>query len=309
MAIEEILKALAHKDNKFPREALEQAIAQKDEITPHLLKILERVADRPEEFIRTGSKIDLYALYLLAQFREQRACPLVVRIASLPSKTVSDLLVDTKTEGLPQILASVCGGDTSLIKQLVENRDADEFVRDSALRSLLALVVSGDVSREEVMSYFASLFDGKLEKEPSAVWDGLVCSATDLYPEEVYDKIKKAYAEGLVHTGVVSLDDVDRDLALGKEAALARLRGDEHLHLVENVIEEMEWWACYEEPDRRAKRSEKNFPAFSALFEKGSFDPRIGEKSTASIKPTIKVGRNDPCPCGSGKKYKKCCGA
>ena len=21
------------------------------------------------------------------------------------------------------------------------------------------------------------------------------------------------------------------------------------------------------------------------------------------------VGRNDPCPCGSGKKYKKCCGA
>jgi preprotein translocase subunit SecA len=30
-----------------------------------------------------------------------------------------------------------------------------------------------------------------------------------------------------------------------------------------------------------------------------------------SPKPTIssvKVGRNDPCPCGSGKKYKKCCG-
>ena len=24
---------------------------------------------------------------------------------------------------------------------------------------------------------------------------------------------------------------------------------------------------------------------------------------------TVKVGRNDPCPCGSGKKYKKCCGA
>ena len=23
----------------------------------------------------------------------------------------------------------------------------------------------------------------------------------------------------------------------------------------------------------------------------------------------VKIGRNDPCPCGSGKKYKKCCGA
>ena len=25
-------------------------------------------------------------------------------------------------------------------------------------------------------------------------------------------------------------------------------------------------------------------------------------------RPTLKVNRNDTCPCGSGKKYKKCCG-
>jgi uncharacterized protein YchJ len=28
----------------------------------------------------------------------------------------------------------------------------------------------------------------------------------------------------------------------------------------------------------------------------------------AAALPRAKVGRNDPCPCGSGKKYKKCCG-
>ena len=28
-----------------------------------------------------------------------------------------------------------------------------------------------------------------------------------------------------------------------------------------------------------------------------------------TVKATVKVGRNDPCPCGSGKKFKKCCGA
>jgi uncharacterized protein YecA (UPF0149 family) len=26
------------------------------------------------------------------------------------------------------------------------------------------------------------------------------------------------------------------------------------------------------------------------------------------VRKEAKVGRNDPCPCGSGKKYKKCCG-
>ena len=27
----------------------------------------------------------------------------------------------------------------------------------------------------------------------------------------------------------------------------------------------------------------------------------------SALEPPVKVGRNDPCPCGSGKKYKKCC--
>jgi len=37
-----------------------------------------------------------------------------------------------------------------------------------------------------------------------------------------------------------------------------------------------------------------------------------GDGSSTANKPVIakhKAGRNDPCPCGSGKKYKKCCGA
>ena len=33
------------------------------------------------------------------------------------------------------------------------------------------------------------------------------------------------------------------------------------------------------------------------------------EKSSHTVIKPPKVGRNDPCPCGSGKKYKKCCGA
>ena len=35
----------------------------------------------------------------------------------------------------------------------------------------------------------------------------------------------------------------------------------------------------------------------------GVIDPKPAQRVAVS------VGRNDPCPCGSGKKYKKCCGA
>ncbi|WP_207456235.1 YchJ family protein [Azospirillum sp. SYSU D00513] len=49
--------------------------------------------------------------------------------------------------------------------------------------------------------------------------------------------------------------------------------------------------------------------------ETGSFAKRDGRwfyvDGVLGARPrsTPKVGRNDPCPCGSGKKYKKCCGA
>jgi uncharacterized protein len=38
-------------------------------------------------------------------------------------------------------------------------------------------------------------------------------------------------------------------------------------------------------------------------------DFRLGGQRTPVTREAPKVGRNDPCPCGSGKKFKKCCGA
>lgn len=38
------------------------------------------------------------------------------------------------------------------------------------------------------------------------------------------------------------------------------------------------------------------------LYETGAL------KTTTVVRDGKKIGRNDPCPCGSGKKYKKCCG-
>ena len=36
--------------------------------------------------------------------------------------------------------------------------------------------------------------------------------------------------------------------------------------------------------------------------------PEMPSKGKTIVRDTPKIGRNDPCPCGSGKKYKKCCG-
>jgi uncharacterized protein YchJ len=45
---------------------------------------------------------------------------------------------------------------------------------------------------------------------------------------------------------------------------------------------------------------------FMALYNLQNNKKMLNEKESIRTEP--KVGRNDPCPCGSGKKYKKCCG-
>ena len=50
-------------------------------------------------------------------------------------------------------------------------------------------------------------------------------------------------------------------------------------------------------------------PAWNDIFtEERQKELYLEQKKSGTIVKEAKIGRNDPCPCGSGKKYKKCCG-
>lgn len=52
-----------------------------------------------------------------------------------------------------------------------------------------------------------------------------------------------------------------------------------------------------------------NLPQWEAIFsEEKRKELYLEQKKSGTIVKGPKIGRNDPCPCGSGKKYKKCCG-
>ena len=62
---------------------------------------------------------------------------------------------------------------------------------------------------------------------------------------------------------------------------------------------------------------EKIFSSTTVLYKSKAFSQTLGIIEETEEKPKLdttnidisKIGRNDPCPCGSGKKFKKCCGA
>jgi Protein of unknown function (DUF1186)/SEC-C motif len=294
MEASEIVCQFEQANGRFAREAIEAAVANREEVGPELLRILDETVERAAQLDGEGHYIaHLYAMFLLAQFREVRAYPLVIRIASLPGEMLHSLCGDFVTEALGRVMASVCGGELDGIQSVIENKDADKWARGAALSSLVTLVAAGQKSREEIVSYFARLFRGKLVRKWSHVWDSLLAYASDLYPLELIDDIERAYQEGLVDPGYVGWDEIKCDMALGKDRVLARLAGDPHHTLVEDTAREMQWWSCFRDDDRN-----RTIIAPEALINVPQFH-----------RPSPKTGRNDPCPCGSGKKYKKCCGA
>jgi preprotein translocase subunit SecA len=56
-----------------------------------------------------------------------------------------------------------------------------------------------------------------------------------------------------------------------------------------------------EEMERRQRRQQMLLAQQQAAASGGTGNSQVKREAP-------KVGRNDPCPCGSGKKYKKCCG-
>ena len=298
MDIQELLIRLDRHRGSFPKDLVAEVIARREEVSPRFLEILEDVDKNPEAWLENdGRMIHIYALYGLALFRDIRAYPLLVRIFSRPGEFSFELAGDVVTQDLGRILASVSGGDVNGMIALIENERVNEWVRSVAMDGMVALVTTGQRTRDEVMAYFLQLFH-KLERTPGTQWDGLVNACADLGPREAIEELRRAYADGLVDSGSIDWEDIEQALAPGQQAAAQRARYRDPL--ITDLARNMGWMQCFHH-EARGHKGERD-------IEEDLPDSLSSEYATAPARRTTpKVGRNEPCPCGSGRKFKKCC--
>lgn len=291
MSIQKALEKLGYNnDGAFPREALIEIIDNREEAIPLLLGIIEYSIENFDRLAMEDAYFaHIYAMYLLAQFREKKAYPLLIRLFSIPGDSVLDFTGDVVTEDLGKIFYSVCHGDIEPLKSLIENSNANEFVRAAGLKCLLIMVATGQKSRSEIIDYYKELFNTKLERHASHVWDALASYSCRLYPEEVFSEIKRALDEGLVDPFFMGFESIQEAIKKGKDEILYDLekRNSYKYRSIDDTVSELRGWACFNQPESNKDRN--------------------SAKKHASVRNDNKTGRNDPCPCGSGKKYKKCC--
>lgn len=243
----EILEALDHYDGSYKRAAVNAALEVREEITPHLIGLLENILVDPQKYLDEEHDAHPYALVLLAHWREQKAQEVIVKIFSLPGDIANDLFGDMKTETLPIALFLTCGGSIDKIRELVLNKNANEYCRGSALKAMAYAAASGIAQRVETMNFFATLFTGNEAEPASYFWSELACCILDLYPEGYMDVIKKAYDDGLIDPGYVDLDSFGETLEKGKDATMARIQKDIGMSVADDIHQYMSWWSCYDQ--------------------------------------------------------------
>ena len=290
--ISEILDGFKIFDGIYKRELIDSAIELKDEISPHLIKILESVLSDPEKHIENNKRIDhVYSIMLLGHFRESKAHNVIVDLFSLPDDMSYKLYGDLISGDLATIIVRTCGRHIDLIKSMVLNKNIYGFCRIAAANAMAYAVVDGIVTREEVLSFFGTLFTGNEADEMPDFWSILATYVYYLYPEEIMDTIKQAYDDGLIFSGAIGYGEFEEMLEAGEEKCLERLKNNYKRQSLDDIHDSMSGWACFKQAKKDPVPIEMPIPS----------------KVPALKGKTKKIGRNAPCPCGSGKKYKKCC--
>jgi hypothetical protein len=298
MDLETAIQAFARAGNDLPREAMQWTLDHWDEAAPELLSVLERYtsgADRSDEAARAV----LFILHLAGEKQDTRAFSLLCRLAQ-DGEAVEAALGDGTTITLKQILISTYDGNLDTLKGLIEAAEADEFVRAEAMEALAYLTATGRIPREETEAYLTRLYDTLQPQQESFVWSGWVLAIALLGLEALSGVVRHAFERGLIDPMVMGYDDFRRDLerTLADPARMAGFEYDQ-IGPLEDAIGELSGWYAFSDAAQQDQERWAPSPEDAGLA--------YADTPLPFVDPFKGVGRNDPCPCGSGKKFKKCC--
>jgi hypothetical protein len=267
-----------------------------DEAAPALRAAFAKWADSPSlplDEERFGAR----SLYILGGARDAASWPILLRMLRRPD--LEDRLGDIITEGLCGAAAGMYGGDFDDLVSILTDRTIDEFAREQMLCAATFLTFDGVIERSR-MEALLERFDDERQADPlDYMWYGWMLSIALLGLRRMEPRVRRAWDDGRIPREVMSWKNFQQDLNAAEQRPddLERFRAL-HIGYIEDAYDAMSWMRWTDDHGDPEPYGGQN--------SGDSWDSRIFSQEP-EINPWRHVGRNDPCPCGSGKKAKKCC--
>jgi hypothetical protein len=275
---------------RLPVEAIRAAQADRDTMVPIFLRTID-------DFLELKGPADqntlFFMFHLLGEWREKSAYWPLAIFLRLPRDVLDTILGDCITETIHRVMAAVFDGDPEPLYAIIRDPEADEFVRAKMCQAIAMLTRRGELSRDATAAFLRDCFSQLEPMEDCYVWSGWLDAVAWLGLTELKPLAQQAFARGSIEPGWLTFKDFEEDLQYSVEHPEAEpLNADGNHTLFGETVAEMSGWSGF-----KPKAVRNEIPNWRLLDSLG----------TPHHEPLRKVGRNDPCPCGSGKKFKKCC--
>jgi hypothetical protein len=243
-----------------------------------------------------------FAVFLLTELEVTEAFPILLEVLRLPDEGPFELLGDGVHDLVAPILGLFSGGSTGEIGGIVLDSNVNMYVRWSAAKAYKYLVRDELISRQVAVDALDRHFQECVENEDHDMLAPLACELGDLAAETAVETIRSAYQRKLVDESIVDLAFIESQIAAGEETVKRELEYCRPTGMPDTITE-LSRWASFREKPSRPPREPNPQPTRVPRPHLLSSDVSRSQAVTS----IHKVGRNDPCPCGSGKKSEKCC--
>ena len=291
--MKDIIKMFDKDETKFAKEAVLEAKKKKGEINNYLLEHVNEFSKNLEKYKDEQCPISIiYSIFLLAEFEEKKLFPILIKVFENPKYNPNKIIGYGLTDRLASILVSVFNGNFRKLNAIIENKKINDYIRGQFLRCYIYFYDHNMIDSKELEKYLLHII--KLyDYEDDTIYDAILEVIINAHLFSMLEDVKKMFRHGVIDTMIRGAYDDFIDSIFDYDDTFDKFSK------IEDIIEEMSWWACFnekeEDKDSDTKMSKEELAKYIEDDLKG-----LNKKST-------KVGRNDPCPCGSGKKYKKCC--
>lgn len=295
------VRAFYEHDLYIPKEKVEAILQLPRETLIEDMETIIMDTIQRDKFFRDWEDKDhwwsfnFHALWVLAELEAVEAFPTVFKLLEQSEVFGEYWWGEYSTEGLDEIYYLLANNKLEEFKAIVL---APGYWIHRIIPSNIAkqIFLNHPEREQEVLDWYHAIFDAflEMEDENEALEPDVICSMIvsliSIQADEFLPKIKVLYERGFIYDGYVgNMESIESDIKNPK------YRGEKR-DLKKSIYEryeEVRRWAGYQ--------MKYNKEAYEAERAK-----RFSSTSTP-IRKSEKISRNAPCPCGSGKKYKKCC--
>jgi hypothetical protein len=277
----------------LPVFAIRLCAMRYEQAGPAFRKVLERAA--AGEFLDENEALFFFrALHITGDRRDALAFKPLLRFLRRPPQEVEDLLGDAMTETLTRIVAGVFDGDVDALLEAAVDQTIEESARDALIGAASFLTWEGRIPRRQFVEFLKRFSAERLAPDGDLAWFGWMNAIAHLGLRDMQPAVLSMVEAGALPAELWEPDYFEKDLAAA-ERAPDDVTGfkEAHLGYIDDVVAALERFHTGDET------------AFTVPALTGRRPPE--PDNMPATNPWRHVGRNDPCPCGSGKKAKRCC--